>query len=181
MARSYSDRQTREDAEERGETTQINALSRLVKQAYTQGHWGPHSMRTQLSVRSRSGLQGCCPCGQQQNTAGYKLFCLLSFPEALCPRGSHLSGHMWLQSEEQGPSRTQVKAHTWCQPLFIRQRKCPRDTSRQPKMPTTHLVILRVTGKWANSGLRVLEDCFGKGLLTQPSKPQHQFQGSRST
>lgn len=27
MARSYSDRQTKEDAEERGETTQISALS----------------------------------------------------------------------------------------------------------------------------------------------------------
>lgn len=36
MARPYSDRQTKEDAEEKGETTQMNALSRLVKQAHTQ-------------------------------------------------------------------------------------------------------------------------------------------------
>lgn len=54
MARPYSDRQTKEDAKEKGETTQINALSRLVKQAHTQRHQGP----AQHEEVGRTGLLG---------------------------------------------------------------------------------------------------------------------------
>lgn len=53
VARPYSDRQTKEDAKEKGETRQINALSRLVKQAHTQRHQGPAQQEV-----GRTGLLG---------------------------------------------------------------------------------------------------------------------------
>lgn len=87
MARSYSDRQTREDAEERGETTQINALSRLVKQAYTQGHWGPaQHANTTFSGEEKwaPGLLSLWPAASQHSRVQTVLFAELSgIP--LCP------------------------------------------------------------------------------------------------
>lgn len=76
VARPYSDRQTKEYAEERGKTTQINALSRLVKQAHTQRHQGQHSMKK----RAELGSWGCCPCDQPAfRPARYKLFYLQGY------------------------------------------------------------------------------------------------------